>query len=152
MVSAVADEDDGLTGCAIFGQRIEKGLGYLGKIARSEKQGRTHRHMLQMVAPGILQQVKTGVLQAVSSGRLGFLKLCGTGLFGGSNTKECSVLLESVTKQDKFAKVAFTVTKDNGVQSVRFVVWMQPRESHWQVVSVENLQELLLSAPALLRD
>lgn len=108
--------------------------------------------MLQMVAPGILQQVKTGVLQAVSSGKLSFLTMCGKGLFGGSDTKNCSVLLESVAKQDNFAKVVLTVTKENGRQSARFILWMQPRESHWQVVSVENLQELLLSAPALIQD
>lgn len=108
--------------------------------------------MVQMVAPGVLQQVKTGVLQAVSSGRLSWLRPCGSGLFGGSDTKDCSVLVESVVKQDRYAKVTLSVTKADGQQSVRFIVWMQPRESHWQVVSVENLQEVLMAAPALVRD
>lgn len=108
--------------------------------------------MVQMVAPGVLQQVKTGVLQAVSSGRLSFLTLCGAGLFGGGDTMNCSVLIESVTKQDNYAKVTLTVTRREGAQSVRFLLWMQPRESHWQVVSVENLQEVLLAAPLLLME
>jgi hypothetical protein len=106
--------------------------------------------VMQLVAPGLLQRIKSGVLTAVGSGQLAFLRLCEKDLFGNAETKSCNIVLNSVAKTDNLARIDATVTQPSGEHSLRFLLRLEPRDGYWQVVSVENMQELLVNAPLLL--
>jgi hypothetical protein len=108
--------------------------------------------VLQMIVPNVSREVVAGVEQAVAAGKLDYLRLCRPGLFGAADAAPCHFSVNSVTKKDKRATVSATLTDATGQRSVPLVLEMEPRDNHWQIVAVDNLQDLLVSAPYLLKN